>query len=307
VRFGGAEIGRLVLGCNPIYGWSHFNKILSAHMAEWYTPDRVAAVLHQCNRYGINAYNTGLVQPAGLRPRALNGRQSPDWVPPVVSYRNREVLDRLEADGGKMHLVLLVQEGLTLNRDVQPDLVAIAKTLRPLAMYYGGDTTDRAFQTGTMDEIREWTKKARDTGVKVGVCSHNPEVIEMVEEQGWDIDFYFACVYQRTRTPGEFRKMFNGELPVGEHDIYLAADPPRMYKVIRQTKKHCFAFKILAAGRISDDEAEVDRAFQQAFASIKPTDCVCVGMFPKLRDQVRENVERVARIVSRGGIPPSAG
>ena len=33
-------------------------------------------------------------------------------------------------------------------------------------------------------------------------------------------------------------------------EIYLQSDPARMYKVMRQTKKPCFAFKILAAGRI---------------------------------------------------------
>jgi hypothetical protein len=274
-------------------------------MAEWYTPDRVTSVLHQCNRYGINTFNTGMVQPGGLRPGGKEGLQSASWIPPVVSYRTREVLDRLEADGGKMNLVLIVHEGLNPGQ-VKPDLVAIAKILKPLAMYYVGDTVDRNFQNGTMNVIREWCKKARDTGVKIGVGTHNPEVIQMVEDEAWDIDFYFACVYNRTRSVGEYRKMFSGELPLGDRDIFLAADPPRMYKAIRQTKKHCFAFKILAAGRISDDQAEVDQAFQLAYESIKPTDCVCVGMFPKLRDEVRENTERVARILSRGVTPPSA-
>jgi hypothetical protein len=205
-----------------------------------------------------------------------------------------------------MNLIIIVQEGP--GRIVHPgsDPASIAKAFKPLAMYYVGEASDRAYQTDTMNDIREWCKKARDTGVKVGVGAHMPEVIEMVEEQGWDIDFYFACVYKRTRTPGEFRKMFSGELPVDDREIYLAEDPPRMYKVIRQTKKHCFAFKILAAGRISDDAAKVDHAFQLAYESIKPTDCVCVGMFPKYRDQVRENAERVVRILSRGGAPTSA-
>ena len=40
----------------------------------------------------------------------------------------------------------------------------------------------------------------RDLGVLVGVGTHKPEVIELVEEQGWDVDFYAGCVYNRTRT-----------------------------------------------------------------------------------------------------------
>jgi hypothetical protein len=68
-----------------------------------------------------------------------------------------------------------------------------------------------------------------------------------------------------------------------------------MYKVMRTTKKPCFAFKVLAAGRISD--ARIEQAFQTAFASIKPTDGVIVGMWPYRKDEVKENAEIVARIL----------
>jgi len=54
-----------------------------------------------------------------------------------------------------------------------------------------------------------------------------------------------------------------------------------MYKAIRQTKKPCFAFKILAAGRIPD--RGIEHAFRTAFASIKQTDGIYVGMIPRVR------------------------
>jgi len=79
------------------------------------------------------------------------------------------------------------------------------------------------------------------------------------------------------------------------HDLCMATktislklaqdDPPRMYKVFRQTRKPCVAFKILAAGRVGNPEA----AFKSAFSSMKPIDLVCVGMFPRTRDEVKEN------------------
>jgi hypothetical protein len=133
--------------------------------------------------------------------------------------------------------------------------------------------------------------------VLVGVGTHKPEVIQLVEEQGWDIDFYAGCVYNRTRTPEEWRKLLNGELPLPPREIYLESDPPRMYKVMRQTKKHCFAFKILAAGRVTDTPESVEQAFRTAFESIKPTDCVFIGMFPRGKDEIRENAERMFRIL----------
>ena len=52
-----------------------------------------------------------------------------------------------------------------------------------------------------MDEAREYTKKLRQAGVRVGIGTHKPEVVEFVEEHGWDVDFYMLCVYNRTRTP----------------------------------------------------------------------------------------------------------
>jgi hypothetical protein len=92
-------------------------------------------------------------------------------------------------------------------------------------------------------------------------------------------------VYNRRRTPQELRKLLGGELPEMPSEAYLQDDPPRMYKVFRQTRKPCVAFKILAAGRVSNPEA----AFKSAFSSIKPIDLVCVGMFPRIKDEVKEH------------------
>jgi len=160
-----------------------------------------------------------------------------------------------------------------------------------------GDFYVKPLQEGRIAEVREWCKRVRDLGCMVGVGTHKPEVITLVEEQGWDVDFYAGCVYNVTRTPDELRRALNGELPELPGEVYLQGDPPRMYAALRKTRKPCFAYKIMAAGRISDRGA--DDAFKTAFASLKPTDCVFVGMFPRVKDEVRENAERVCRILVR--------
>jgi len=261
MRFGGVEIGRLVVGCNPFYGFSHFNDTLSSVMKEYYTAERVCDVLHQCARFGINAYNYVDL-----------GRAGAD-------------LDRFQAEGGSMHLIV---QGIG-------DPAPFHAARRPLAMYHHGGRTDRAYQDGKIDSVREWCKRVRDLGCLVGVGSHKPEVIALVEDQGWDVDFYAGCVYNITRTPDEWRKVLNGELPEMPGEIYLQSDPPRMYRVLRQIAKPCFAYKILAAGRV--DEGGLDQAFRTAFSSIKPTDGIFVGMFPRVKDEVRENAERTCRVL----------
>ena len=261
MRFGNADISRLIVGCNPFYGFAHYNNILGTVMREYYTAERVCEVLHQCNRFGINTYNY------------------------VQLGRAPQDLQRFIAEGGKMHLIV---QGMG-------DSNIVYQMFKPLAIYHHGEQTDRAYQDGKMDAVKEWCKKTRDLGVMVGVGSHKPEVLAKVEEEGWDVDFYAGCVYNRTRTDDEWRKILNGELPEMPREIYLQSDPPRMYRFMKQTKKPCFAFKIMAAGRI--DARGADQAFRTAFESIKPIDGVFIGMFPRVQDQVREDAERVHKIL----------
>jgi hypothetical protein len=265
VRFGDIEITRLVIGCNQFYGYSHFNRLLDELMREWNTPERVCQTLHQCERNGINAYQ--------------------------YSHHERSLADfeRFRAEGGKMHVI-----GVNFGRTPVEEVV---KRLRPAAMYHHGEATDVLFREGKMDQVQEYTKKLRQLGVLVGIGTHKSEVVEYVEERGWDVDFYLLCAYNRTRTPEELRKVL-GTVPISPHEVYLEEDPPRAYRVARQTPKTCFLFKILAAGRLTGSPETIDTAFQTALESIKPKDCIVVGMYPRYKDEVKENADRVRRLLS---------
>ena len=127
----------------------------------------------------------------------------------------------------------------------------------------------------------------------VGVSCHNPQVVEYVEEKGWDVDYYMTCFYRISRTREEARRELGGEAPLGE--VFLEKDPVRMTAAVRQTGKPCLGFKILAAGRRTNTPKSVAQAFDFALANIKPTDAVIVGMYPRYRDEVRENAEHVVR------------
>ena len=267
VRFGKYEISRLVVGCNQFYGYSHFNELLNQMMREWNSPDRVCQTLRQCEQNGINAYQ--------------------------YSHHERGLsdLERYRANGGKMHLIAVDIGKAPVEESVS--------RFQPIAMYHHGEMTDVLFRAGKMDEVQEYTKKLRETGVLVGIGTHKPEVVEYVEERGWDLDFYLLCAYNRTRTPEELRKML-GVVPVPPTEVYLETDPSRAYRVARQTQKTCFLFKILAAGRVTRSPQAIDEAFKTAFENIKPKDCVIVGMYPRYKDEVKENSDRVRRILNVG-------
>jgi len=267
MRLGKYQVTRLIIGANPFYGYSHFNKLLSDHMLEWCTPENVCKTLRQCEQNGINTWQF-----------SQGGRGIQD-------------LQRFREEGGKLHAFLL--SGRPMEEDLSM-LPRLAK-LNLVGMVHHGGTTDRRWRAGEQNKIKEFLKAVRDTGVLVGLSTHNPIVLETTEEQNWDIDFYMGCVYHVTRSKEELEKLL-GQAPLGEP--FLPNDPPRMFRAIRQSKKTCLAFKILAAGRVTDAPRQIDQAFRTAFESIKPQDGVIVGMYPKFTDQVRDNAQRVRRLLA---------
>jgi hypothetical protein len=255
----------MIIGSNPFYGYSHTSRTLDEHMREWATPEHVLAALKEAERNGITTFQT-------------NGND-----------RSLSDVEQHHAQGGKLKVITLIRE--------KPE-ETVAR-VHPIAVSHHGEATDFAWQTQQMEDVREFTKRARQTGVLVGVSTHKPEVIEYMEEHGWDVDFYMGCVYNRTRTADELRTLLNGELPLPQNEVYLEKDPQRMFAVMRKVKKNCFAFKILAAGRRARTNDEVNAAFRAAFAGIKPNDCVIVGHYPRFKNEIQENAERVRAILGK--------
>ncbi|PYJ85333.1 MAG: hypothetical protein DME22_09595 [Verrucomicrobia bacterium] len=67
IRLGPHEVTRLIIGGNPIYGYSHFNNILSQYRTAWHTPERVLELLNRCEAEGINTWQNSYAEPAIVR------------------------------------------------------------------------------------------------------------------------------------------------------------------------------------------------------------------------------------------------
>ena len=153
------------------------------------------------------------------------------------------------------------------------------------------ESLHRAKKLTTLTDL---LKRIRDQGVLVGLSAHNPELVELAEEKGWDVDYYMCCLYYLTRPRAEYQKLLGPNLPLGE--IYLPTDPPRMLKVVQTTRKPCLVIKVLAAGRRTDSPAEIRRCFDTVLKGIKPTDAMIVGMFQQQMDQVGMNAALVREL-----------
>ena len=138
-------------------------------------------------------------------------------------------------------------------------------------------------------------KRIRQTGCLVGLSAHNPAVIEIAEDEGWDVDYYMCCAYYHNRPRNEVEELL-GEKPMGE--VYLRSDRDRMMKIVSSASKPCLVYKVLAAGREVLSSRGIQEAFKYALNNMKQNDAMIVGMFQEFGDQVSMNA-RIVRELSQ--------
>jgi hypothetical protein len=260
IQLGEHSVSRLICGDNPFKANSHLSVSLNQHMRRYYTPDQVVKTLRRCEQVGINCWQASFAGELDLHRRYI-------------------------AEGGRMQLIVI---------EAGADIIVKAKEAGAIGVAHQGEATDHLFKSGQLDKVHEFLKQVRQAGMLVGVSTHMPAVVDAIESKGWDVDYYMTCVYERNRSAEELKKLLD-HVPIPVSEVYLTEDPPRMFQAIRNTKRPCLAFKILAAGRCSWHREGVERAFRQTFQSIKPTDAVIVGIYNEFSDEPAENAELVRR------------
>ena len=260
MQLGSYCISRLVCGANCFNGGSHLSVFVNRAMKEYYTPEQIFKTLKRCEAVGINCWQSGL--------------------------RNLELYRRFVDEGLKMrYIAIAAGKRADIDKLVRGGCVAIA---------HHGEVTDRLFKGGQIDKVHDYLKQVHDAGLVAGVSTHMPDVVDTIESKGWEVDYYMTCVYERHRSREALEALL-GQAPIPVGEVYLPNDPPRMFRAIRSTAKPCLAFKILAAGRLSDRRQWVEEAFRQAFHAIKPSDGVIVGIYDRYSDQPAENAALVRR------------
>ena len=260
LRIGRYSLSRLICGANPFGAGSHLSVFVNHQMRSYYTPEQILKTLRRCQEVGINCWQSGPGN-IGLYRRFVEG-------------------------GGKMHFIAIAAgNAAEIKTAASGGCIGIA---------HHGETTDQLFKSGRIDKMGDYLKRVRDAGLLVGVSTHMPDVVDAVESKGWDLDYYMTCVYERHRSAATLKKLL-GQAPIPVGEVYLPKDPPRMFTAMRQTKRPCLAFKILAAGRLSERKEWVRKAFRETFESIKPGDGVIVGIYDRYSDQPAEDAAYVRR------------
>jgi len=265
IRIGPHSISRLVCGANPFNGGSHLSEFFNHQLREYYTQDQILKTLRRCEETGINAWQSG--------------------------FGNFDLYRRYVDAGGKMHF-LSIEAG----KGVPAILPKLAKG-GCVGVAHHGEVTDSLFKQGKIDQIHDFLKRVHDAGLPAGISTHMPDVVDCVESKGWELDYYMTCVYERHRSREALQKLL-GHVPIPVGEVYLESDPPRMHAAIRKTKRPCLAFKIMAAGRLSEHADWVEQAFRQTLEGIKPTDGIIIGIYDRYSNQPAEDAGFVRRYSS---------
>lgn len=290
MRLGKHQVGRLVLGVNPP-GLHYSNPLLRVHR-EWNNPEQQMQTFKHCEELGIN-----------MRIQTQNQ---------INEYNQKH--------GGKMLF------SCNANSPINPDgsvgdptpLLKKLAALGPIGIHYSAAGADDIWRRGHFNKVREFVKIVQGMGILACVNGHFPEMYKKMEDEDWGVDYYMPGLYRFGRTHKEWEELFKfnpdlaplevGQPPTeGNSEYYggeiawVRGDPPKMLEVIKQVKKPCIVFKILASGNLAAnanpkvEQETVEARYKYVFENIKSTDGVVVGMWSKFEDQFAINKEYVVK------------
>lgn len=273
-KFGKNEISRLVLGCNPMGGWSHSRDLsyvgqLSKH---WHTNTKMKETWAVAEQAGINFCN--LVE----------------FQYPVFNEYKRET-------GSKMLNVCQTSIGAPSDR-----LAPVKKAVDDGAdfIYIQGENTDGLAKTNAIDVLLKTVDYIRSQGLLAGVGAHSIKSIHASMQVGVKPDFYYKTFHHDkywSVTPPENRKEYPSYPTTPETDRNKWNDnmwdqfSDQTIETFSKIDVPFFGFKVLAAGSIKPENG-IRWAFENG------ADFVCLGMYDF---QVVDDVNTTIKILESLG------
>ena len=280
VKLGRHRVTRLIVGSNPMYGYSHFNHQYDQHMLEWFTDERVVNLLLDCEKKGINTWQASF------------------------NYAMKRQIPRLRDAGGKIQFICLAASWHYDEKwprtpeailDGTVKCAQAAMEFKPIGIAFHGAATDALFRAGKIDLLKTYIDRVHDMGTLAGISTHNPAILDTLREKDFPNDFYMTGLHYLTRHPEEWMKEI-GTLPLDEG--WIASDPPKMVEAVRKVNKPALVYKVLGAGRKCGSEEQKRKAIEWAFKNIKPADATIIGLYPRYSDQVSETTRMVREILA---------
>jgi len=188
----------------------------------------------------------------------------------------QRMLREYYSEGGNIQWIAQIghdSEAFTLERAVDQ---AVANGAA--AAFIHGGVLDRFYSARNSQRVSELIDHIHSHNIPAGVAGHAPQAHLWAYELDVDMDFQTFCFYNC------------GSLHDGKGDTFSSEDPAKACQAIGRIQRPILAYKIMGAGRV-----EPRQAFEYAFANIKDTDAVVVGMHLGDNEKmIEENAQMVA-------------
>ncbi|MGD1104748.1 MAG: twin-arginine translocation signal domain-containing protein, partial [Terriglobia bacterium] len=141
VMLGSHRVTRLIVGSNPIYGYSHFNKLYDQHMLEWFTDERIVKLLLDCEKAGINTWQASFNYNMQRQfPKIRGAGCKIQFICLVASWHYDEKMGRTPED---------VLDGTI-------KCVQAAAEFKPIGVAFHGGATDILYRAGKIDLLKTY-------------------------------------------------------------------------------------------------------------------------------------------------------
>jgi hypothetical protein len=280
VSLGSHRVSRMIVGSNPVYGYSHFNRQYDQHMLEWFTDERIVKLLLDCEKAGINTWQASFNWDMKRQfPKIRGAGCKIQFICLAASWHFDEKMGRTPED--------------ILKGTIQ--CAKAAAEFKPIGIAFHGGATDALYRAGKIDLLKTYIESVHDLGIAAGISTHNPKILDTLHEKGFANDFYMTGLHYLTRHPEDWMK------EIGAHPLdegWIDSDPPKMVEAVRRVNKPALVYKVLAAGRKCGSEEQKRQAIEWAYKNIKPIDATIIGLYPRYSDQVTETTKMVREILA---------
>lgn len=224
IALGSLSVSRLLVGGNPISGFSHQTPERSSAMIDYFTVARIKGLLNACERAGITAIVA--------RSDAFIMR----------------VLHEYWSDGGQIRWIAQTAPEY---RDAQQN-ITLAHAHGASAVYVHGGDVDRMMAEGKADAIRALVASIRELGLPAGVAAHDPANHRKIQQLGMPVSFHMVCMYNLTGYQGNAQRT-----PTERFD---PEDRGKALDILSELEQPAILYKLYGAGRLTPEKAFGDIA-----------------------------------------------
>jgi hypothetical protein len=222
IKLGSLVVSRVFLGSNPFFGFSHGNPQASGEeMREWYTKDRIMAVLDEAAGLGINAVWTPCYE---------------RWIRLWNEYREK---------GGKLKNWIGQPDRLPMEKEI---LAAVNNGATAVCIQ--GCQIDAKVGKGQWDVVRGWLELIKSHNLPAGMATHRADTHLTAEDKAVPADFYHQTMYrpdnyvaagleESLATIEKLAKPVVGYKVLGAGRIKPADTLPRVFKRLKRKDGIC--------------------------------------------------------------------